>query len=44
MKKATNDNGDFDILSYGVKVEFKDLEKLDIDLHAGMTAFVDFGK
>lgn len=44
MKKATNDNGDFDILSYGVKVEFEDLEKLDIDLHAGMTTFVDFGK
>lgn len=44
MKKATNDNGDFDILSYGVKVEFEDLEKQNIDLHAGMTAFVDFGK
>ena len=46
-KKATNDNGDFDILSYGVKVEFEDLEDLKnrgIELRANMTTFVDFGK
>ncbi len=43
-KKATNDNGDFDILSYGVKVEFEDLDNTEINLRAGMTAFVDFGK
>ncbi|MGN0145260.1 MAG: HlyD family secretion protein [Clostridium sp.] len=46
-KKATNDNGDFDILSYGIKVEFDDIEKLKemgIDLRANMTTFVDFGK
>ena len=46
-KKATNDNGDFDILSYGVKVEFEDFESLKemgLDFHANMTTFVDFGK
>lgn len=41
IKRATNDNGGFDILSYGVKVELVDLTQ---PLHAGMTAFVDFGK
>ncbi|WP_411682169.1 HlyD family secretion protein [Clostridium thailandense] len=41
VKRATNDNGEFDILSYGVKVELIDMNK---PLHAGMTAFVDFGK
>lgn len=40
-KKATNDNGEFDILTYGVKVE---LTNPSIPLRAGMTAFVDFGK
>lgn len=40
-KRATNDNGEFDILSYGVKVEITDMDE---DLHGGMTAFVDFGK
>lgn len=46
-KKATNDNGDFDVLSYGVKVEFEDYETIKengIDLRANMTVFVDFGK
>ena len=46
-KKATNDNGDFDILSYGIKVEFDNLEELKekgINLRANMTTFVDFGK
>lgn len=41
VKRATNDNGEFDILSYGVKVELSDMEK---PLRSGMTAFVDFGK
>ncbi|OOM82591.1 multidrug resistance protein MdtN [Clostridium puniceum] len=41
VKRATNDNGEFDILSYGVKVELIDMDKT---LHAGMTSFVDFGK
>ncbi|WP_333860540.1 HlyD family secretion protein [Clostridium sp.] len=41
VKRATNDNGEFDILSYGVKVELINMNK---PLHAGMTAFVDFGK
>lgn len=41
VKRATNDNGDFDVLSYGVKVELIDAKKA---LHPGMTAFVDFGK
>jgi HlyD family secretion protein len=41
VKRATNDNGDFDVLSYGVKVELTDMDK---PLRAGMTAFVDFGK
>lgn len=40
-KRATNDNGEFDILSYGVKVELINFTQ---PLHAGMTAFVDFGK
>lgn len=46
-KKATNDNGSFDILSYGVKVEFEDLDELEnlgVSLRANMTTFVDFGK
>ncbi len=41
VKRATNDNGDFDVLSYGVKVELSNLNK---PLHQGMTALVDFGK
>ena len=41
VKRATNDNGEFDILSYGVKVELVDMDK---PLRAGMTAFIDFGK
>lgn len=40
-KRATNDNGEYDILSYGVKIEFDNKGK---DLHPGMTAVVDFGK
>lgn len=41
VKRATNDNGDFDVLSYGVKVELTNMDK---PLRAGMTTFVDFGK
>lgn len=41
VKRATNDNGEFDVLSYGVKVELANMDK---PLHAGMTATVDFGK
>ena len=40
-KRATNDNGEYDIMSYGVKIEFN---KIDKELHPGMTALVDFGK
>lgn len=40
-KRATNDNGEYDILSYGVKIQ---LENMDKELHPGMTALVDFGK
>lgn len=43
-KRATNDNGDFDILSFEVEVKFEEIENEDINLRAGMTAFVDFGK
>lgn len=39
-KRATNNNGQFDVLSYSVKVE---LEQLDVNGYAGMTALVDFG-
>lgn len=41
VKRATNDNGEFDVLSYGVKVELINMDK---PLHTGMTAIVDFGK
>ncbi len=40
-KKATNMNGDFDIISYGVKVELQDVDK---PLYSGMTAVVNFSK
>lgn len=39
VKRATNANGEFDILSYGVKVRPIDVKK---PIFAGMTAFVDF--
>lgn len=41
VKRATNDNGEFDVLSYGVKVELTNMDK---PLYGGMTAIVDFGK
>lgn len=40
-KRSTNDNGDFDILSFGVKIELDNKDKV---LHPGMTAFVQFKK
>lgn len=40
VKRATNVNGEFDVVSFGVKVE---LQNPDKPLYAGMTAFVDFG-
>lgn len=39
-KRATNENGDFDVLSYGVKVE---VLHADPGLHAEMTVLVNFG-
>ncbi|MTI69032.1 MAG: HlyD family secretion protein [Firmicutes bacterium] len=38
-KRATNDNGNFDIITFGVKVEIDNNEKV---LRPGMTAFVQF--
>lgn len=40
-KRATNNNGDFDVLSYGVKIDLKDVGK---DIYPGMTVMVDLGK
>ena len=37
-------NGDFDILTYGIKVVFDDNQSVQPVLRAGMTSFVDFGK
>lgn len=39
-KRATNENGDFDILSYGVKVEVMNINK---ELYPEMTVMVNFG-
>lgn len=41
-KRATNNNGEFDVLSFGVKVELEDIKNKVI--YPGMTAIVDFGK
>ncbi|WP_099190106.1 HlyD family secretion protein [Tepidibacter mesophilus] len=41
VKKATNDNGNYDIVSYGVKIKVEDEENI---LRPGMSAFVDFEK
>ena len=43
-KKASQENGDFDILTYGIKVVFDDNQSVQPVLRAGMTSFVDFGK
>ncbi len=39
-KRATNDNGDFDVLSYGVKIE---LAQTDKTIYPGMTVLVNLG-
>ena len=39
-KRATNENGDFDILSYGVKINVIGMDK---ELYSGMTVMVNFG-
>jgi HlyD family secretion protein len=39
-KRATNNNGDFDVLSYGVKIE---LIQIDKDIYPGMTVMVNLG-
>lgn len=40
-KRATNNNGDFDVLSYGVKIELLDVDK---EIYPGMTVMVNLGK
>lgn len=40
IKKATNDNGDFDVLSYGIKIE---LAQIDKEIYPGMTVMVNLG-
>lgn len=39
VKRATNDNGDFDIVTYGVKVQLENHEEL---LKPGMSAYIQF--
>lgn len=39
-KRATNENGDFDVLSYGVKIDVLGMNK---NLYSGMTVMVNFG-
>lgn len=41
VKKASNENGDFDLVSYGVKIKLDNSKKL---LRPGMTAFVELLK
>lgn len=41
VKKASNDNGEYDVVSYGVKIK---IENKDSKLRPGMTAIVDFKK
>lgn len=41
VKRSTSNNGDFDILSYGVKVTLNDPDA--VTLYPGMTVSVDFG-
>lgn len=41
VKKATNENGSFDVLSYCIKISPQAMEQ---PLYAGMTVIVDFGK
>ncbi len=39
IKRATNENGDFDIVSFGVKIE---IENADETLRPGMSAYIQF--
>lgn len=39
VKRATNDNGDFDIVSFGVKIKLNNNEEI---LRPGMSAFIQF--
>ena len=41
IKRATNENGSFDILSYGVKIKLTDMDKA---LYPNMTVMVNFDK
>lgn len=41
VKRATNSNGEFDVVAYGVRV---DLVDVDQPLYAGMTVVVNFGE
>ncbi len=41
VKRATNENGDFDIVSFGVKIEIDNADQL---LRPGMSAYVQFKK
>lgn len=38
IKKASNENGDFDLITYGIKIE---IENKDQKLRPGMTAFIN---
>lgn len=40
-KRATNENGDFDVLSYGVKIKLVNVDK---ELYPNMTVLINFGK
>lgn len=40
-KRATNNNGDFDVLSYGVKIDLQDVKE---EIYPGMTTMVNLGK
>jgi HlyD family secretion protein len=40
-KRATNNNGDFDVLSYGVKIEPYGVDK---EIYPGMTVMVNLGR
>lgn len=40
-KRATNNNGDFDVVSYGVRIDLTDISE---EIYSGMTVMVNFGK
>lgn len=41
IKRATNNNGEFDVLSYGVKIDIPDIGH---QIYPGMTVIVDLGR